>query len=101
MQGFPRFRRAGTSRPKGCRPGRSWPQYKLLVWHADDVPVSRPHKISDPANIEVFTDYLKVGGKFLMSGWRILKSFAYYNNFPYTFPAGTFVYDYLHIYTVD
>ena len=76
-------------------------QYKLLVWHADDVPVSLPHKISDPANIAVFTDYLKVGGKFLMSGWRILKSFAYYQNFPYAFPPGTFVHDYLHIYTAD
>ena len=70
---------------------------RLVVWHADDVPTSRPHKISDPANIEIFTDYLKVGGKFLMSGWRILKSFAYYNNFPFTFSPGTFVYDYLHI----
>ncbi len=75
--------------------------YKLLVWHADDVPVSNPHKISLPANIAVFTDYLKVGGKFLMSGWRILKSFAYYSNFPHAFPPGTFVHDYLHIYTVD
>jgi len=76
-------------------------RYKLLVWHADDIPVAFPHKISDPNNIAVFTDYLKVGGKFLMSGWRILKSFAYYENFPFTFPRGTFVYDYLHIYTVD
>ena len=75
--------------------------YQLLIWHADDVPAAVPHKISDPGNIAVFTDYLKVGGKFLMSGWRILKSFAYYNNFPFTFPRGTFVYDYLHIYTVD
>lgn len=86
---------------KGMPPRDVLAQYKLLVWQADDVPVSRPHKISDPANIAVFTDYLKVGGKFLMSGWRILKSFAYYQNFPYTFPPGTFVYDYLHIYTVD
>jgi hypothetical protein len=36
-----------------------------------------------------------------MSGWRILKSFAYTQNFPYSFPPGTFVYDYLHIYSVD
>ena len=73
---------------KGMPPREVMAEYKLVVWHADDVPASRPHKISEPANIEVFTDYLKVGGKFLMSGWRILKSFAYYNNFPFTFSAG-------------
>ncbi len=82
---------------QGMPPREVMAQYRLVVWHADDVPTSRPHKISDPANIEVFTDYLKVGGKFLMSGWRILKSFAYYNNFPFTFSSGSFVYDYLHI----
>jgi hypothetical protein len=81
----------------GMPPREILAQYKLLVWHADDIPASLPHKISDPANIAVFTDYLKVGGKFLMSGWRILKSFAYYQNFPFTFTPGNFVYDYLHI----
>lgn len=86
---------------KGMPPREVLARYKLLVWQADDIPAARPHKISDPNNIAVFTDYLKVGGKFLMSGWRILKSFAYYNNFPFTFQRGTFVYDYLHIYTVD
>jgi hypothetical protein len=86
---------------KGMPPRDVLAQYKLLVWHADDVPVSVPHKISQPANIAIFTDYLKVGGKFFMSGWRILKSFAYTSNFPHAFPPGTFVHDYLHIYTVD
>jgi hypothetical protein len=82
---------------QGMPPREVLADYKLIVWHADDVPTSRPHKISEQANIDIFTDYLKVGGKFLMSGWRILKSFAYYNNFPFTFTPGTFVYDYLHI----
>ncbi len=86
---------------RGMPPRDVLGQYKLLIWHADDVPVSTPHHISDAANIAIFTDYLKVGGKFLMSGWRILKSFAYYKNFPFAFPPGTFVHDYLHIYTVD
>jgi len=86
---------------RGMPPRHVMASYKLVVWHADDIPVVRPHKISDPLNIEVFTDYLNVGGKFLMSGWRILKSFAYLDNFPFTFPAGTFVNDYLHIQTVD
>lgn len=82
---------------QGMPPREVLAEYKLIMWHADDVPTSRPHKISDPANIEIFTDYLKVGGKFLMGGWRILKSFAYYNNFPFTFTQGSFVHDYLHI----
>jgi hypothetical protein len=85
----------------GMPPREVMAQYKLVVWHADDVPASRPHKISEQANIEVFTDYLKVGGKFLMSGWRILKSFAYFSNFPFSFTPGTFVYDYLHIRVVS
>ena len=85
----------------GMPPREVMAQYALVVWHADDIPASRPHKISEAANIAIFTDYLKVGGKFLMSGWRILKSFAYYNNFPFTFTAGTFVYDYLHIRVVS
>jgi hypothetical protein len=86
---------------KGMPPRDVLAHYRLLIWHADDVPVSNPHKISDAANIVVFTDYLKVGGKFLMSGWRILKSFAYKDNFPHAFAPGSFVYDYLHIITVD
>jgi hypothetical protein len=75
--------------------------YKLIVWHADDRPTSLPHKISEAKNIAIFSDYLKVGGKFLMSGWGILKSFAYKENFPFTFMPGTFVNDFLHIKTVS
>jgi hypothetical protein len=75
--------------------------YKLVIWQADDRPQSNPHKISEPKNIAVFTDYLKVGGKFFMSGWGILKSFDYNSPFPRTFLPGSFVFDYLHIRTVD
>jgi hypothetical protein len=87
---------------RGRMPSRSiLAKYKAIIWHADDRPVSVPHEIADPVNIEIFTDYLNVGGKFIMSGWGILKSFAYYSNFPATFQRGSFVYDYLHIRTVD
>lgn len=86
---------------RGMPPRHVLANYKLVVWHADHIPIVRPHEIADPRNIEVFIDYLNVGGKFLMSGWRILKSFAYQENFPFTFPPGTFVNDYLHIRTVD
>lgn len=85
----------------GMPPRDTLAHYKLILWHADDRPVSVPHKIAEQKNITIFTDYLRVGGKFLMSGWGILKSFAYEKNFPFTFPPGTFVYDYLHIRTVD
>ncbi len=33
---------------KGMPPREVLAQYKLLVWHADDVPVCNPHKISTP-----------------------------------------------------
>ena len=82
---------------KGMPPREVLAHYELLVWQADDIPASQPHKISDAQNIEIFTDYLRVGGKFLMSGWRILKSFAYTQGSPFVFPPGTFVHDYLHI----
>jgi len=85
----------------GMPPRDTLAHYKLILWHADDRPVSVPHKIAEQKNITIFTDYLRVGGKFLMSGWGILKSFAYEKNFPFTFPPGTFVYDFLHIRTVD
>lgn len=84
----------------GMPPRDTLARYKLIVWHADDWPVSLPHKIAESKNITIFTDYLKVGGKFLMSGWGILKSFAYYQS-SLTFQPGTFVYDFLHIKMIE
>ncbi|MCK5453810.1 MAG: hypothetical protein KAJ16_05585, partial [Calditrichia bacterium] len=57
------------------------------------------HKL--PENIEDIKDYLHVGGDFIMSGWRILKSFAQADPFPKTFQAGSFIHDYLHILEAD
>ncbi len=74
-------------------------QYKLVIWHADDKPTTHPHALVN--HIDVVKDYLNVGGDFIMSGWRILKSFAWTDNFPLTFKEGTFVHDYLHIVTAD
>ncbi len=76
-------------------------QYKLVIWHADN-PYSNElnvHKL--PENIEDIKDYLHVGGDFIMSGWRILKSFAQADPFPKTFQAGSFIHDYLHILEAD
>lgn len=74
-------------------------RYKFLMWHADDRPTSRPHALvmEEP----VIRDYLNVGGSMIISGWRILKSFAWQENFPQTFQEGSFVNDYMQIGTVD
>lgn len=74
-------------------------QYRLIIWHSDHRPASQPHVL--PQHTEVLKDYLNVGGKFIMSGWRILKSFAWDENFPVSFARGSFVHDYLHIVQAD
>ncbi len=86
---------------KGMPPKDTLGQYKLVVWVADDRPSAQPHALSVLANQQELSDYLNVGGKFIMSGWRILKSFAWNQNFPVSFPKGSFVHDYLHIISVD
>jgi len=76
-------------------------QYRLLIWHADNAYSSDrdPHQL--PVHIDDIMDYLNVGGDFIMSGWRILKSFAPREPFPKSFQPGTFIHDYLHILTAD
>lgn len=74
-------------------------QYQLIVWHADHLPITEPHAL--PQHTDILKDYLNVGGKLIMSGWRILKSFAWDLNFPLNFPDGSFVQDYLHIVSAD
>ncbi len=86
---------------KGMPPKDTLGQYKLVVWVADDRPSTKPHALAVTSNQEALADYLNVGGKFIMSGWRILKSFAWNTNFPASFPKGSFVHDYLHITAVD
>lgn len=74
-------------------------QYKLVIWHADDKPTTTGHAL--PQHINLITDYMNVGGDFIMSGWRILKSFdweqSWGENNPHSFAEGTFIHDYLHI----
>lgn len=74
-------------------------KYKMIVWHADNPLSTKPHFF--PQYTEIIQDYLNVGGKLILSGWRILKSFAWDENFPKNFPAGSFVRDYLHINVAD
>ncbi|GAB4366404.1 MAG: hypothetical protein Kow0042_06250 [Calditrichia bacterium] len=76
-------------------------QYKLLVWHADNYYTSDIDVHRIPRHTDYLIDYLNVGGDFIMSGWRILKSFAQTEPFPKTFEEGTFIRDYLHIMNAD
>lgn len=84
---------------RGAPPKDTLGQYQLVVWHADNSYSSRPHEL--PQHVETIQDYLNTGGDFIMSGWRILKSFAPAENFPLGFSDGTFVHDYLHINAAD
>ena len=86
---------------KGIPPKDSLGHYQLIIWHADNS-YSNPsnyHKLPD--HIDDIMDYLNVGGNFIMSGWRILKSFAAAEEFPKVFEEGTFIHDYLHINMAD
>jgi hypothetical protein len=83
----------------GLPPLRELGRYRFVVWHADDRPTNRPHAFAvEERRIQ---EYLNVGGSIVMSGWRVLKSFAFQANFPLAFPDGSFVKDYLQIGRVD
>lgn len=86
---------------KGMPPKDTLTHYQLIIWHADNCysASSAAHKLR--LHIEDVMDYLNVGGDLIMSGWRILKSFAPLAPFPQTFQEGTFIHDYLHINMAD
>lgn len=74
-------------------------RYKLIVWHADDKPTIRPKAITQYT--DTLKDYLSVGGNLLVSGWRIMRSFAWRQNFPAFFEPTSFVGEFLHVISVD
>lgn len=76
-------------------------QYQLTVWHADNLYTNENDVHRLPEHIIDIMDYMNVGGDFIMSGWRILKSFAVGESFPKFFQEGTFIHDYLHINQAD
>ncbi len=86
---------------QGMPPKSVLGQYKLVVWHADNQYTYDRDVHQLPFHIEDIMDYMNVGGDFIMSGWRILKSFAYREPFPKTFMEGSFIHDYLHIIQAD
>ena len=76
-------------------------KYKLVVWHSDNKPTNAPHVVAEPANLGIVRDYLNVGGNLVIGGWRLLKSFAWRESLPKTFVDGSFVKDYLQIFSID
>lgn len=84
---------------RGAPPKDTLARYQLVVWHADNSYSTNPHRL--PQHVDLIQDYLNTGGDFIMSGWRILKSFKPTENFPQAFADGTFVHDYLHINAAD
>lgn len=74
-------------------------QFKTVIWHADNRPTSGPHALANHVNY--IKDYMNAGGNFVMSGWRILRSFAWESDFPVTFEDTSFVKQYLHIEEAD
>ncbi len=67
--------------------------YKLVIWHSDN-PSSIHHLVAQEEKIQ---DYLNVGGNLIVSGWQVLKQFAFDQNFPMEYEEGSFVRDYLHV----
>jgi len=84
---------------EGIPPREILGQYQLLFWHADDKPSSFPHAISQ--HFDILKDYIVMGGDLIVSGWRVLKSFAWQDDFPKTFENDSFVRKYLHIIEAD
>lgn len=82
---------------KGMPPREILSHYKMIIWHADNrySNSGNAHKIGD--HKEELSEYMNVGGDFIMSGWKILKSLNKEEEFPRTFSEGEFTYDYLHI----
>lgn len=74
-------------------------QYQMVIWHADNRPSQKPHKFVN--HVDYLKDYLNMGGDLILSGWRILKSFAWEETFPVNFADDSFVKEYLHIRTAD
>ncbi len=86
---------------RGFPPKDTLAHYQMIIWHADNCysASSAHHKL--PNHIHEIMDYVNVGGDLIMSGWRILKSFAPLAPFPQAFAEGTFIHDYLHINIAD
>lgn len=72
-------------------------QYKMVFWHGDNWygNSSNAHNIGN--HTDVLSEYMNVGGDFIMSGWKMLQSLRPGSSYPLTFQDGSFELDYLHI----
>lgn len=89
---------------QGVPPKSKLAQYQLVLWHADNDYANASNAHALPQHTDVISEYLDVGGNLIMSGWRMLASFApetfsTSDQVEYTFPDTTFVRTYLHIKT--
>lgn len=78
---------------RGVPPKDTLGRYQLLVWHADGK--TEDHHIL--RYVDYLADYLNVGGKLWLSGWRILKSFYPDLDFPLEYEEDSFIRQYLHV----
>jgi hypothetical protein len=76
-------------------------RYDMILWHADNNFASSADAHELPQHSDVLAEYMSVGGDFIMSGWRMLKTFVPNQSFPYTFEDTSFVNEYLHIVKAD
>jgi hypothetical protein len=67
--------------------------YSTIVWHADDYQQQLVYRA-----LQGLANYLSYGGRLWFVGWKpILGLMNQMGNYPYTFSAGQFPYDYLHL----
>ncbi|MBL0174453.1 MAG: M6 family metalloprotease domain-containing protein [Ignavibacteria bacterium] len=71
--------------------------HQFIVVHADNPAVNAPHPVSRQDMIELLQEYVDAGGRLLLTGWRLLPSFAHGRTLPLSFAPGSFAYEYLHI----
>ncbi len=80
-------------------------QYQMIFWHGDNWYGSSNDAHSIGNHRETLSEYMSVGGDFIMSGWKMLKSLrpgASYStpgsdDYPYTYAEEDFEREYLHI----
>jgi M6 family metalloprotease-like protein len=86
---------------QGLPPRELLRHHQLVIWHADHPAETAPHVVARPDVVEMLQDYLDAGGKLIVCGWRVVKSFDWSKTPPLSFKSGSFVYDYLHVQESD
>ncbi len=66
--------------------------YSPIIWHGDDYA-----SIQISSVIPDIKDYLSVGGRLWLCGWKPIMSIMGYGFYPFTFSEGDFPYDYLKL----